>query len=67
MAYTDTDVATGALGLAIGGAIVQFNKVAVMPQLLNMVACPPGAESAWLRGPTISRRGRGRDTIIIKS
>ena len=46
MAYTDTDVATGALGLAIGGAIVQFNKVAVMPQTLNMVPCPPGAVTA---------------------
>ena len=46
MAYTDTDVSTGALGLAIGGAIVQFNKVAVMPQLINMVPCPKGAVTA---------------------
>ena len=46
MAYTDTDVATGALGLAIGGAIVQFNKVAVMPSLVNMIACAPGAVTA---------------------
>tara|TARA_R110000824_G_scaffold55828_3_gene153512 strand:- start:378 stop:1268 length:891 start_codon:yes stop_codon:yes gene_type:complete len=46
MAYTDTDVSVGALDLAIGGAIVQFNKVAVMPQTLNMVACPQGAVTA---------------------
>ena len=37
MAYTDTDVSTGALGLAIGGAIVQFNKVAVCPQLVSYI------------------------------
>ena len=46
MAYTDTDVATGALGLAIGGAIVQFNKVAVCSQLVNMVPCPKGSVTA---------------------
>ena len=55
MAYTDTDVATGALGLAIGGAIVQFNKVAVCPQLVNMVSCPPGAVTA--RVPVYSKLG----------
>tara|TARA_R100001594_G_C4034957_1_gene262026 strand:+ start:245 stop:1141 length:897 start_codon:yes stop_codon:yes gene_type:complete len=55
MAYTDTDVATGALGLAIGGAIVQFNKVAVMPSLINMIACPPGSVTA--RVPVYTKLG----------
>ena len=55
MAYTDTDVATGALGLAIGGAIVQFNKVAVMPNLINMVPCPKGSVTA--RIPVYSKLG----------
>ena len=43
---TDIGQATGGLGLAIGGAIVQFNKSAVMLQLLNMVACPKGTNKA---------------------
>jgi hypothetical protein len=55
MAYTDTDVATGALGLAIGGSIVQFNKVAVMPSIINMVPCPPGAVTA--RVPVYTKLG----------
>ena len=55
MVYTDTDVATGALGLAIGGSIVQFNKVAVMPALVNMVPCPPGAVTA--RIPVYTKLG----------
>ena len=55
MAYTDTDVATGALGLAIGGAIVQFNKVAVMPALINMVPCPKGSVTA--RVPVYTKLG----------
>tara|TARA_Y100001973_G_C5192142_1_gene331668 strand:+ start:107 stop:997 length:891 start_codon:yes stop_codon:yes gene_type:complete len=55
MAYTDTDVSTGALDLAIGGAIVQFNKVAVMPQTLNMVACPQGSVTA--RIPVYAKLG----------
>ena len=55
MAYTDTDVATGALGLAIGGSIVQFNKVAVMPSLLNMIPCPSGSVTA--RVPVYSKLG----------
>ena len=55
MAYTDTDVATGALGLAVGGAIVQFNKVAVMPSLINMVPCPKGAVTA--RVPVYTKLG----------
>ena len=55
MAYTDTDVATGALGLAIGGAIVQFNKVAVMPSLINMVPCPKGSVTA--RVPVYTKLG----------
>jgi len=55
MAYTDTDVATGALGLAIGGAIVQFNKVAVMPPLVNMVPCPKGSVTA--RVPVYTKLG----------
>ncbi len=55
MAYTDTDVATGGLGLAIGGAIVQFNKVAVMPQLINMVPCPKGSVTA--RVPVYTKLG----------
>ena len=55
MAYTDTDVATGALGLAVGGAIVQFNKVAVMPSLINMVPCPKGSVTA--RVPVYTKLG----------
>tara|TARA_Y100001973_G_C5175650_1_gene321743 strand:+ start:148 stop:1041 length:894 start_codon:yes stop_codon:yes gene_type:complete len=43
---TDIGQATGGLGLAIGGAIVQFNKVAVMPSLVNMVACVKGSNKA---------------------
>ena len=55
MAETDTDVATGGLGLAIGGAIVQFNKVAVCPQLVTMVPCPKGSVTA--RVPVYSKLG----------
>ena len=55
MAVTDTDVATGALGLAVGGEIVQFNKVAVMPSLVNMVHCPKGAVTA--RVPVYTKLG----------
>tara|TARA_R110002020_G_scaffold294656_1_gene510417 strand:+ start:502 stop:1398 length:897 start_codon:yes stop_codon:yes gene_type:complete len=55
MALTDTDVATGALGLAIGNAIVQFNKVAVCPQLVTMVPCPKGSVTA--RVPVYSKLG----------
>tara|TARA_R110002110_G_scaffold147162_10_gene337608 strand:- start:397 stop:1293 length:897 start_codon:yes stop_codon:yes gene_type:complete len=55
MAYTDTDVATGALGLAIGGSIVQFNKTAVMPGLVNMIPCPKGAVTA--RVPVYTKLG----------
>lgn len=43
---TDVGQAAGALGYAIGGAIVQFNKAAVMPQTINMVACPSGSNTA---------------------
>ena len=55
MAYTDTDVATGALGLAVGGSIVQFNKVAVMPNLVNMIPCPKAAVTA--RVPVYTKLG----------
>ena len=54
---TDIGQATGGLGLAIGGAIVQFNKTAVFPSTLNMVSCPPGTNKA--RIPVYDKLGTG--------
>ena len=54
---TDIGQATGGLGLAIGGAIVQFNKTAVFPSTLNMVSCPKGTNKA--RIPVYDKLGTG--------
>ena len=54
---TDIGQATGCLGLAIGGAIVQFNKTAVFPATLNMVSCPKGTNKA--RIPVYDKLGTG--------
>ena len=37
---TDVGVAAGGLGTAIAAATVQFNKAAIMPNLIQMVAAP---------------------------
>ena len=39
---TDVAVAAGGLGTAIASAIVQFNKAAVMPNVITMVPAPSG-------------------------
>ena len=46
MAVTDVGVGAGGLGKVVAGAILQFNKSAVAPPLINMVACPPGTNVA---------------------
>ena len=52
---TDVGQAAGALGYAIGGAIVQFNKANVMAQTINMVPCPKGSSTA--RIPVYTKLG----------
>ena len=42
---TDVGVAAGGLGTAIAAATVQLNKAAIMPNLIQMVAAPPGTNS----------------------
>ena len=45
---TDVGQAEGGLGKTVAAAIVQYNKVSVMPQTLNMVACPKGSRVAQI-------------------
>ena len=42
---SDTGIATGGLGRTIASAIVNFNKAAVGPNVINMVAAKPGTNS----------------------
>jgi|TARA_R100001443_G_C3353474_1_gene177354 hypothetical protein len=42
---TDVGVAAGGLGTAVAAATVQFNKAAVMPNLIQMVAAPSGVNT----------------------
>ncbi len=44
-AVTDVGVAAGGLGTAIAAATVQFNKAAIMPNLIQMVAAPAGTNT----------------------
>lgn len=44
-AVTDVGVAAGGLGTAIAAATVQFNKAAVVPSLITMVAAPNGTST----------------------
>jgi hypothetical protein len=45
MANTDVGVAAGGLGKTIAAAIVQFNKAAVTPDLISMVAAVKGSNT----------------------
>ncbi len=54
---TDIGQADGGLGFAVGAAIVQFNKVAVLPGLVNMVPCVKGSNKA--RIPVYTKLGIG--------
>ena len=42
---TDVGVAAGGLGTAVAAATVQFNKAAVVPSLISMVAAPTGTNT----------------------
>ena len=42
---TDVGVAAGGLGTAVAAATVQFNKAAIMPSLIQMVAAPAGTNT----------------------
>ena len=42
---TDVGVAAGGLGTAVAAATVQFNKAAIMPNLIQMVAAPSGTNT----------------------
>ena len=42
---TDVGVAAGGLGTSVAAAIVQFNKAAVMPNLITMSAAPAGTNT----------------------
>tara|TARA_R110000796_G_scaffold62420_8_gene144020 strand:+ start:516 stop:1415 length:900 start_codon:yes stop_codon:yes gene_type:complete len=48
MAVTDVGVAAGGLGKTVAAAIVQFNKSAVTPQTLTMVAAMPGTNTVQI-------------------
>ena len=44
-AVTDVGVAAGGLGTAVAAATVQFNKAAIMPNLIQMVPAPAGTNT----------------------
>ena len=44
-AVTDVGVAAGGLGTSVAAAIVQFNKAAVMPNLITMSPAPAGSNT----------------------
>ena len=72
MGISDTDVALGASGgITTGAAIVQFNKAAVAPSLVNMQAAAKGAVSVsfptWTKlgvAAEIGVGGEGADTAV---
>tara|TARA_R100000655_G_scaffold47261_1_gene84338 strand:- start:32 stop:1015 length:984 start_codon:yes stop_codon:yes gene_type:complete len=47
-AVSDVGVAAGGLGKEIASAIVQFNKAAVMPQVITMVPAPAGTSTVTI-------------------
>lgn len=47
-AVTDVGVAAGGLGTSIASAIVQFNKAAVMPNVITMVPAAPGTSTVTI-------------------
>jgi len=55
MANTDVGVAAGGLGKTIAAAIVQFNKAAVTPDLVSMVAAVKGSNTVQF--PIYSKLG----------
>ena len=55
MANTDVGVAAGGLGKTIAAAIVQFNKAAVKPDLISMVAAVKGSNTVQF--PIYSKLG----------
>ena len=55
MANTDVGVAAGGLGKTIAAAIVQFNKAAVTPDLISMVAAVKGSNTVQF--PIYSKLG----------
>tara|TARA_R100000773_G_scaffold14845_1_gene13562 strand:+ start:5863 stop:6852 length:990 start_codon:yes stop_codon:yes gene_type:complete len=61
---TDTDVATGGLGIEIAAALVQFNKANVMAPLVTMAAAPAGTST--VKFPIYTKHDASDGTFGVK-